>query len=200
MITNLLDVVNGWRQGNMRAEAELDLEEKLQPLLREILSRARRARETPLQFGLDSAEIVDAAVNDCLAGSADVELSQLQDWEMVEGLFDMLIERALRDEGAHDGTEHRSPLAQQPRLGDSKVSEDADELPEEDTQHPLVGWLKRSRALMQRVHPAAIQIVELRVNGYQNREIADQLGLGLRLVKRIVDDLRTSWNRATEEA
>ncbi len=199
-----MDVVNGWRQGDMRAEAELDREEKLQPLLREILSRARRARETPLQFGLDSAEIVDAAVNDFLAGSADAELSQLQDWEMVEAVFDILIERALRDDEAHDGTEHRSPLTQQPRLGDSKVNEDAkahaDEPPEENTQHPLVGWLKRSRALMQRVHPAAIQVVELRVNGYQNREIAERLGLGLRLVKRIVDDMRTSWERATEEA
>lgn len=202
-LTNLTDVVNGARQGDMRAE--LYREEKIQPLLREMLSRARRARETPLQFGLDSAEIVDAAVNDFLACSADVELSQLQDWEMVEAVFDMLISRALRDDGAHHGTEHRSPLTQRPRFGDSTVNEEAkahaDEPPEEeDTQHPLVGWLKRSRALMQRVHPAGIQIVELRVDGYQNREIAERLGLGLRLVNRIVDDMRTSWERATEEA
>tara|TARA_B100000959_G_scaffold202173_1_gene211569 strand:+ start:139 stop:276 length:138 start_codon:yes stop_codon:yes gene_type:complete len=45
-----------------------------------------------------------------------------------------------------------------------------------------------------------MEIVELRVQGRDNREVADRLGLGLRLVKRLVGDVRTSFDAATAES
>jgi hypothetical protein len=157
----------------------------------------------PLRFGVEDPGIVDAAVGDFLAGDANVELSRVQDWTVVQVIFDTLIERALRDDETHKAPEHRPLRLEQPGSGNGGGNDPSAQTAEpavQTGQHPLAAWLKRGRVLMQRVHPLAMEIVELRVQGRDNREVADRLGLGLRLVKRLVGDVLFFNDTATTES
>jgi hypothetical protein len=199
--TDFSDALTRCRHGDI--DARRDLEQRLRPLLQDLLTRVRRTKETPLRFGVEDPGIVDAAVADFLAGDVDVELGRVQDWTVVQGIFDMLIERALDDDDTRQAPEHRPLCVEQPGPGHrdgNDPSTDSAEPPVQTGQHPLAAWLTRGRVLMQRVHPLAMEVVELRVQGRDNREVADRLGLGLRLVKRLVGDVRASFDAAIAES
>ena len=53
-------------------------------------------------------------------------------------------------------------------------------------------WLDRFYAAARVVDPQAIEIVGLRLEGFDDREIADRLSLGPRLVRRILRDIACS--------
>jgi hypothetical protein len=149
-----------------------DLEETLRPLLQEMLARLRRYRDTPLQDGIDSAGIVQAALRLFSAGPSAAGPGHFPDLKSVQFVLDGLVARAL---GA-------GPLD---RAGSNGAG--------------LAGWLEHLHATLRAVHPAAVEMVGLRVEGCQDREIAERLGLGLRLLKRILRDLRAAWDQAQQK-
>jgi len=57
----------------------------------------------------------------------------------------------------------------------------------------LVEWIDRFYRAMRSVHSAAIDILALRVEGFEARDIADRLNLGLRQVHSILREMRASW-------
>lgn len=57
----------------------------------------------------------------------------------------------------------------------------------------LAAWLDHFYKTMRAVHPSAIDIIALRVEGFEPREIAGRLRLGLRQVQSIMREMRTSW-------
>jgi hypothetical protein len=174
---------NASQAGDRRARREL--EEKLQPLLQEMLARLRRYRDMPLQDGIDGAGIVQAALRSLSAGPSAAESSHLPDLGVVKVILDGLIERALGDEGHSQEGERSVPAAG--RL-DGAGGNGAG----------LAVWLEHLHAALRGAHPAAVEIVGLRVEGCQDREIAQRLGLGLRLVRRIIRDLRPAWEQALQ--
>lgn len=60
----------------------------------------------------------------------------------------------------------------------------------------LATWLDRLYRDMRAVHPAAIDILALRVEGYVPRDIAERLGLGLRQVHHMTREMRARWQGA----
>jgi hypothetical protein len=58
-----------------------------------------------------------------------------------------------------------------------------------DRPHPLATWLDALYETARHTHPRAIDVLALRVEGWDDREIARKLGLGLRLTVRIRIDL-----------
>jgi hypothetical protein len=64
----------------------------------------------------------------------------------------------------------------------------------------LANWLQHVNLVFQAIHPAAIDILGLRLEGHEDREIAERVGLGLRLVRRILQDMRLAWEPQTREA
>ncbi|MCI0626862.1 MAG: hypothetical protein L0387_35315 [Acidobacteria bacterium] len=190
------------------ARLELSLKEKLYPLLQALLAQLRRSRETPLQFGIDSEGIVTAAMKDFLAGVTDEQPGQWRDWQLVTVALDELIAQFLephcssRREEAHlqfgirnsefgiDWGLLRSVAPIEWR--GTRTTNTA-------SPHALVVWLERFYTVVREVQPRAIDIVGLRVEGFQDRDIAERLGLSLRLVKRIVQDMRVNWERVTSK-
>ncbi len=174
--------------------------EKFLPLLQAVLARVRRARDTPLQFGIDSEEIVSAALREFHDGLAGAQLVRWQDWLSVKKGFHQLVTRSLQAERAEPEAAEPLPAASQspPENGAVKVAT-ADDLDsfEKNAAHPLADWLDQFHTVMSEIQPRAIEIVTLRVEGFQDRDIAERLGLGLRLVRRIVRDLRASWEAVT---
>lgn len=49
------------------------------------------------------------------------------------------------------------------------------------------------------LHARGLEILELCAAGWQEREIAERLGLGLRLVRRILADLEHAWHEVPLE-
>jgi hypothetical protein len=59
----------------------------------------------------------------------------------------------------------------------------------------LSAWLESLWTSLREVHPKAIEVLALRREGFQEREVSERLMLPLRLVRRIVDDTRAAWQR-----
>ena len=57
----------------------------------------------------------------------------------------------------------------------------------------LAEWLDRLYQVMRSVHPSAVDIIALRVAGFDARDIAERLGLGLRQVRSMTREMRASW-------
>lgn len=139
----------------------------LLPLLRKILAFLRRVGETPLQSRIDAVGIARAVLGDCpsrLSGE-------------VNGVLDDLVLRSLR----------RPPSVP---VEDPEVREaPADVEAEEKAVQALAAWLDRFYVDLRTIDPRTFEIVGLRLDGCTSREIAERLGLGLRLVKRILRDI-----------
>jgi hypothetical protein len=63
----------------------------------------------------------------------------------------------------------------------------------------LAGWLEHLDAVLRAAHPLGVEILARRVAGDTDRDIARQLGLGLRLVRQIRADARLAWEKAAIE-
>lgn len=156
-------------------------EEQPQALLRAMLACLRRHRDTPLQDGIDRAGIVQAALRTVSASPCAPGSSHLADLESDLVLLDGLIAGSLRDE--------QSPPEPQPSAG----------RPDRPAGNDLAAWLEQLHAALHATHPAAVEVVALRVEGCQDREIAQRLGLGLRLVRRLIQDLRQARQQAVQK-
>jgi hypothetical protein len=151
------------------------------PLLQRMLFFVRRSRETPLQFEIDSEGIVAAALQEFGggisfdAGSAEQHLQ----------VFNSLIHRALgsKEEPLKSVSEL---IPKRPSFANSPVG-----------AHSLAAWLDQLYQLARAMHPEGIDILTLRVQRFESRDIAEQLDLGRRLVDRILNDLREEWPQIT---
>lgn len=144
-------------------------------LLLRMLSLLRRSRETPLQFEIDSAGIVAAALME-YSGNAVC-------YETIAAL---------------------NSLINQVLSGECETSDDISSEPPKElegeidsgTSNPLPLWLRQLYQLSRQTHPQAIDLLALRLEGYGLRDASERLDIGLRLAQRILQDVRASWKRA----
>ena len=153
-------------------------------LLRALLAQLRRSRQTPLQFGIDSEGIVAAALKQFFASAAGNDLRPCQDWQFATAVLDELVAQFLQP-----GCRSLLTSAPTTRGCDAQTEDIA-------SPRPLAIWLERFYTVMTEVQPRALDIAALRVEGLEDRDIAERLELGLRLVKRIVQDMRSQWTVA----
>lgn len=145
----------------------LDAETAL-PLLQRMLSLVRRSRETPLQFEIDSERIAAAALDE-FGGSYLFQHTRLtQDL----AILNQLIHRILSGEG--------EPLKVD--RGPARVGS-------------IAAWLEQVYQLARAIHPQAIDMLGLRLQGFESRDIAEHLVLGRRLVQRVLSDMQVEWTR-----
>ncbi len=191
MTSNLKDAIDD--RPDATTGAQLDLEEKCRMALKQILTHARRAPDTPLRFGIDSEGIIHAVLNDLYTAQAEEDAGSSPDWEMTKAVFDVLLKQALLDEPQRRAGLNRPLITEQPYPSINAangVSGRAGVRVNKKAQHPLAVWLERFYTAMRGVHPDAIEIVSLRTEDFTSREIAQRLGIGLRLVMRITEDIR----------
>src|SRR5262245_40584139 len=169
--------------------------DEVQPLLQAMLAYLRRARATPLQFGIDSDRIGSAALCECLGETAAAR-DEERDWSLVITTLDELVADILkagdylvdgRNSGFARGLVKPIATASQPNGASRR---------EAPPGHPLADWLDRFHAVMCERHPRAVEMVAMKVEGFEDRDVAERLKLGLRLVKQIAEDLHMDWLRA----
>lgn len=174
-----------------------EAENRVLPLLRALISCLRRSLETPLQFEIDSEGIAGFVLKDfpdVLPGGGASRLGEWE-WAKVEPVLNALVERLLWEPGKWVDP---APLPGIPPPGSNDpnpaVSEAAHALA--GGRHPLARWLERFYQAMRQVHPRAIDIAGLRLEGFQERDIAGRIGFGLRLVRSILNGMQANWRTA----
>lgn len=159
----------------------------LLPLLQALLAGASSARNTPLNFDEGSLQIVRFAWREFRPG--DIRDAE-PDVDAILAPLNALLAAMLQDEPtrAEIPAEARDSqcLPQRWETRDGAAENESPGLPHEVR---MAAWLDRLSATLRGVDSQALEIVELRAADASNREIAERLGLGLRLVQRIVADV-----------
>ncbi len=145
----------------------------MRSLLAEMLASVRHTQDTPLYFGVDGHRIAAAALRTAHA-RVGVDDPTLGDTAVVMSGIEVLVRQALGGFG---------PTA-------SPCESDHDAAP---LSHQLGEWMLRTHGRMREVHPLALDVLGLLVEGDTAREVAEELGFGLRLTRRIVADMRAAW-------
>ncbi len=175
--------------------------EKFQPLLHELVVRVRRFRETPLQEDLDSQGIAQASLHSFLSGIPEQERGPFRNWETTRTALDSLVLGVLLGD-------RPSAIGHRPSAIGQKDCDSTDSRqPTADSRQPtadgsgsgkppaLAAWLDRFHQTLGEVHPKAFDLLGLRLEGCSNRDLAQRFGMGLRLVQRILGDLRLAWEK-----
>jgi hypothetical protein len=166
-------------------------EQILLRLLSPILHRASSAINAPLQIELRDADIVASAIR-----AEDVRrvLADFADPSAVCRILDGMLENLV------DVDRSQAPQFVGPETTLSNQSEGPETSPRvEELTDRLAAWLLRLRTMLATVHPKAMEIVCLRLEGYRSRDIAERLDLGLRLSKRISRDMVAALRAAPAE-
>ncbi|MFQ5459984.1 MAG: hypothetical protein ACE5EL_04250 [Anaerolineae bacterium] len=174
-------------------------EAHLAPLLAGLLRRARLARHTPLHFDIPAEAIARAAAADFATETPAAVLESWGDWGAVTAALTDLVWRRIDATSEGDVAPGRrapatAPPAQTPPAIHPGPTRGVGAAPAwflaAPVPHPLATWLEEMYEAMRAVDPAAIDIVTLRAQAYGDRDIAGRLDLGLRLLRRVLADLR----------
>jgi len=166
-------------------------EEAIRVLLEEVLGCLRIAGQAPLGSRLDSRGTALSAIS---RFRLRVDRVCLPAPDVLLPALDAAVEEALADTGAK--TDRAPPILdselprQNGRAQESRLDHPARS--GEEALLPLAAWLDRVYEAIQSIDARASEVVALRVEGFTDREIAERLELGLRLVKRILCDLRAA--------
>jgi hypothetical protein len=159
--------------------------------LQQLLVELRRARDTQLQFQIDSPSIAMAVWNRFWPLLGDDERGTFSDGLMLCRGLDELLDRLLdigAEPGAGDdfGLEGRIALAERCR----PAATDAGPLP------MLAMWFDAFCGAMRTANDSTIAAMALLVEGYDARDVAQQLDLGVRLVRRLAGQARALLSKA----
>ncbi|MBI3467038.1 MAG: hypothetical protein HY000_28825 [Planctomycetes bacterium] len=160
-----------------------ELETQFGPLLQEVLAILRRRRETPLQSVAEGPSM-DA----CCVFARRYFPAESQSQPSAVGLRSALnqLVQQLLDDG-------QSPASRECCWARPIPVDDGPE--SEEVEKTLRVWIEDLCAVLREGHPRAIEIAAWRGDGFQERDVAERLVLPLRLLRRIVSDVRAAWQR-----
>jgi hypothetical protein len=150
------------------------------PLLQRMLFLVRRSRETPLQFEIDSHGIAAAALDEFGGGSLFQHGRLAQDL----GILNELIHQVLGGEDEPPTADVRSTSGPAP-FGQCPAG-----------VHSIAAWLEQLYRVTRAIHPQAIDVLALRLQGFEPRDIAERLDLGGKLVQRVLSEVQAEWTQA----
>lgn len=195
---HITEAVARWRQGD--GDAQFELERWLQPFLLQLIHRVhQRIAGTPLQARIDSEGVVYEALHSFLTGVRKDEFPVLESRDDVKKILTTLVQRTLSDAVRWNNREQRCPAREvastdgQPRQSFAEASKTAEVIDD------LADWLEKMVAVLRRHDERAIDLVRLSLEGLSNADIAQQLGLGIRRVQVLKQQLRACWDRAADE-
>lgn len=207
--------------GDSAAGAELVA--GLESFLPQLFSLVKRNRAPHLAEKIDSEGVIFAAINSLLTGLPKGEFPDLATAANIHKLLNTIVLNKLRSEarayktGKRDAArEVRSEDGRPRSASDPAISptdaplelllafEDSGRHGRGLTTDPaavdvaagkLVKWLSEWAEQLRSVHPDAMDIIELSFRGRTNRDIAAELGLGLRRLQQIKESLRDVLTR-----
>ena len=155
------------------APGDFRQDEGINSLLLELLDPVRRAHGMPLQFEIDSHRLAASAWGNFLRHYPEPDIDQ------VLRVFERQLAAAL-------GIDRKRIATLRADIPDDLVAGTA-------------GWFDLFFRKLRVIDPIALEITGLLLEGFDERSIAEKTETGLRLVKRIVDDIRTHLTKADSE-
>jgi DNA-directed RNA polymerase specialized sigma24 family protein len=193
----ITDALDRLKKGD--PNAPFDLQRELQPFLLEMIRLVQRRRVALLNARIDSHAIVNDALHSFLTGIPKGEFPALSNHEEVKKALTSLVTRTLCDQIRwHRRKKRDVGLEQQGGGIPLEAIPDAKELAATagDLACDLASWLDQLRAFVRDVHPKAIDIIELSLQGLDNNDIAAVLSLAVRTVQKIKQDMFLAWKKA----
>jgi DNA-directed RNA polymerase specialized sigma24 family protein len=187
MTHSITCAVQDWRDGDEFGALELDR------LLRaELLAFIRRHRNPRYRAPIDSEAVFNAALKSFLSGVVKDEFPRLRNRCDVRRLMMRFAGCVLKDEVRWLRTEKRDS-ARETDLAACLEAVACEPSPEECAMAKEY-WEKFPEVVRQ-VDERAMDILELRLEGLNNTQIADKLGLGVRMVQKIVQRMVEAWDQ-----
>lgn len=187
MTHSITHAVQDWRDGDERGALALDR------LLRaELLSFVRKHRSPHFRGRIDSEAVFNAALKSFLSGVVKDEFPLLRDRRDVRRLMMRFASCVLKDEVRWLRTEKRNS-ARDTDLAASLVVASCEPTPEQSAM--AREYWEKFPEVVRRVDERAMDILELRLEGLNNTQIADKLGLGVRMVQKIVQRMVEAWDQ-----
>jgi ATP/maltotriose-dependent transcriptional regulator MalT len=159
--------------------------EKIEALLLELLEPIRHSDDTLLHFEIDSRAIAEPVWKNFVASLSREEIRQWENWELIRNALSNLVRQTL---DRHSGG-----------TAIPGIDEEFHPPSDETTMPSLGAWFKRLVDLMQGIDQRTLQILALRIEGFNDRDISEQLGTGLRCIQRIAREMQLAWNAAPVE-
>ncbi len=154
--------------------------EKIEALLLELLEPLRCNDDTLLYFEIDCRTLAEPIWENFVASLSRTELRELKNWPIIEKTLSTLVRKTLaRGNSFTEASET-----------DSKPIQNTDKSPPQS----LGIWLERLVEMMQGIDQRALQILALRLESFENRDISEQLETGLRCVQQISQEMKIAWN------
>lgn len=187
MTHSITHAVQDWRDGEEFGAWELDR------LLRaELLAFIRRHRNPRYQARIDSEAVFNAALKSLLSGVVKDEFPLLRDRRDVRRLMMRFASCVLKDQVRWLRTEKRDSGREEGLAAHLAVAS-SEPTPEQSAM--AREYWEKFPEVVRRVDERAMDILELRLEGLNNTQIADKLGLGVRMVQKIVQRMVEAWDQ-----
>lgn len=168
----------------------------LRPLLEQLLVRASRFQETPLQFEMDSAGVAMAAWSSFSADLSAADKHLLSSGLLICEALDLLVAQALGDPNSVVVNDHDLQDFAPPARGAGRDTQSVRGAALDSPLVRIAEWFDKLCDSLRAAHPTAIEALRLRVEGYGPRDIGVRMGTGERLVRRLLADVRGELKQA----
>ncbi|MFK5924791.1 MAG: hypothetical protein QM496_21645 [Verrucomicrobiota bacterium] len=147
--------------------------EKITALLLQLLDPIRHSADTLLHSEIDSRALADPIWENFVASLSQTELREFKSWPTVESILSTLLDDTLWP--GNSTAEHGSTTPP-PATGS------------------LAEWLDRLLKIMQAIDHRALPILALRLEGFDQRDVSEQLETGLRCIQAITREMQLAWS------
>jgi DNA-directed RNA polymerase specialized sigma24 family protein len=187
MTHSITHAVQDWRDGDELGAQQLDR------LLRvELLAFIRKHRNPHYRARIDSEAVFNAALKSFLSGVVKDEFPRLRNRCDVRRLMMRFASCVLKDEVRWLQTEKRDSARETP-LADCLTAVSSEPSPEQCAI--AREYWEKFPEVVRGVDERAMDILELRLEGLNNTQIADKLELGVRMVQKIVQRMVEAWDQ-----
>lgn len=181
--------------GGSKAYGGAVFRDAVEAVFHRMLAEIRGCADTPLRCGIDGLGMAGAALTEFTTRMAADTSGLAVTWPMLEATLEELLDQSLvADEppcrlvGPNMIERIPGPVP----VHDARITVGDVADTHEEMIQALGAWIDRVFRIMCDLDPISIEVVARRADGWASRDIARSTGLGLRLVRRILDELRAA--------
>ncbi|MBV9125831.1 MAG: sigma-70 family RNA polymerase sigma factor [Planctomycetes bacterium] len=176
-------LVDQWRAGNEKAAQEL-----FDRYAERLLALARRRISQRLASRVDPEDVVQSVFRTFFARAREGQFQLQQQDDLAKLLFRITVHKTLRQVEFHKAAKRNPNL----ETAQGSQSQDTlrDLLAREPTPEDAVAFLDQLEHFLSQLRPDERAILEMRMQGCSNTEIAEKLGVYDRKIRRVLERVR----------
>jgi RNA polymerase sigma-70 factor (ECF subfamily) len=187
MTHSTLELVARWRdQGDHDAAAQL-----FQQYAARLIGLARRKLSGKLARRIDPEDVLQSVCRTFFVRVRDGRLQVTPAGDLWELLAAITMNKVLRQVEHHAAGKRSLDREQEPQAEESSVLEKVEQVAGEPGPHLVAALHDELAYLLQKFMPLHRQMVELNLEGYTTKEIAEKVGRSERMVRNVLEQLRT---------